>query len=69
MTLVKTHDFKFETLNWEQYTRYAQTIVDLSWFRNWLSHLTGTHTLKLKQDRLEALRIELTGCKYIGNKR
>ncbi|MFE3868043.1 3-phosphoshikimate 1-carboxyvinyltransferase [Flavobacterium sp. LS2P90] len=63
MTLVKQSDFKPETLNLELNNTpdIAQTIVVTCLGLGIGCHLTGLHTLKIKEtDRLEALRIELT---------
>jgi 3-phosphoshikimate 1-carboxyvinyltransferase len=63
MTLVKTHDFKFEDVDFELNNTpdIAQTIVVTCLGLGIGCHLTGLHTLKIKEtDRLEALRIELT---------
>ncbi|HEY4628640.1 MAG TPA: 3-phosphoshikimate 1-carboxyvinyltransferase, partial [Flavobacterium sp.] len=63
MTLVKQPDFKPETLNLELNNTpdIAQTIVVTCLGFGIGCHLTGLHTLKIKEtDRLEALRIELT---------
>ena len=63
MTLVKQPNFKFETLNLELNNTpdIAQTIVVTCLGLGIGCHLTGLHTLKIKEtDRLEALRIELT---------
>ncbi|TRX42269.1 3-phosphoshikimate 1-carboxyvinyltransferase [Flavobacterium restrictum] len=63
MTLVKQPDFKLETLNLELNNTpdIAQTIVVTCLGLGIGCHLTGLHTLKIKEtDRLEALRIELT---------
>jgi 3-phosphoshikimate 1-carboxyvinyltransferase len=63
MTLVKQSDFKFETVNFELNNTpdIAQTIVVTCLGLGIGCHLTGLHTLKIKEtDRLEALRIELT---------
>ncbi|MFQ3173655.1 MAG: 3-phosphoshikimate 1-carboxyvinyltransferase [Flavobacterium sp.] len=63
MTLVKLSDFKFETVNFELNNTpdIAQTIVVTCLGLGIGCHLTGLHTLKIKEtDRLEALRIELT---------
>ncbi|MBF7091240.1 3-phosphoshikimate 1-carboxyvinyltransferase [Flavobacterium sp. ALJ2] len=63
MTLVKLPDFKFETVNFELNNTpdIAQTIVVTCLGLGIGCHLTGLHTLKIKEtDRLEALRIELT---------
>jgi 3-phosphoshikimate 1-carboxyvinyltransferase len=63
MTLVKQPDFKPETLNLELNNTpdIAQTIVVTCLGLGIGCHLTGLHTLKIKEtDRLEALRIELT---------
>jgi 3-phosphoshikimate 1-carboxyvinyltransferase len=63
MTLVKQSDFKFEDVNFELNNTpdIAQTIVVTCLGLGIGCHLTGLHTLKIKEtDRLEALRIELT---------
>ncbi|MGK0295884.1 MAG: 3-phosphoshikimate 1-carboxyvinyltransferase [Ulvibacter sp.] len=63
MTLVKRPDFKLETLNLELNNTpdIAQTIVVTCLGLGIGCHLTGLHTLKIKEtDRLEALQIELT---------
>ena len=63
MTLVKQPNFKFEKLNLDLNNTpdIAQTIVVTSLGLGIGCHLTGLHTLKIKEtDRLEALRIELT---------
>jgi 3-phosphoshikimate 1-carboxyvinyltransferase len=63
MTLVKRPDFKLETVNFELNNTpdIAQTIVVSCLGLGIGCHLTGLHTLKIKEtDRLEALRIELT---------
>ena len=63
MTLVKQPNFKFERLNLDLNNTpdIAQTIVVTSLGLGICCHLTGLHTLKIKEtDRLEALRIELT---------
>jgi 3-phosphoshikimate 1-carboxyvinyltransferase len=63
MTLVKMPDFKLETLTLELNNTpdIAQTIVVTCLGLGIGCHLTGLHTLKIKEtDRLEALRIELT---------
>lgn len=63
MTLVKQTDFKLETVNFELNNTpdIAQTIVVTCLGLGIGCHLTGLHTLKIKEtDRLEALRIELT---------
>lgn len=63
MTLVKLPKFKPETLNLELNNTpdIAQTIVVTCLGLGIGCHLTGLHTLKIKEtDRLEALRIELT---------
>ena len=63
MTLVKQPNFKFERLNLglNNTPDIAQTIVVTSLGLGIGCHLTGLHTLKIKEtDRLEALRIELT---------
>ncbi len=63
MTLVKAPNFKFATLNLDLNNTpdIAQTIVVTCLGLGIGCHLTGLHTLKIKEtDRLEALRIELT---------
>jgi 3-phosphoshikimate 1-carboxyvinyltransferase len=63
MTLVKQPDFKPKALNLELNNTpdIAQTIVVTCLGLGIGCHLTGLHTLKIKEtDRLEALRIELT---------
>lgn len=63
MTLVKQPNFKFERLNLDLNNTpdIAQTIVVTCLGLGIGCHLTGLHTLKIKEtDRLEALRIELT---------
>ena len=63
ITLKKQHNFKPETLNLELNNTpdIAQTIVVTCLGLGIGCHLTGLHTLKIKEtDRLEALRIELT---------
>jgi 3-phosphoshikimate 1-carboxyvinyltransferase len=63
MTLVKQQNFKLETVNLELNNTpdIAQTIVVTCLGLGIGCHLTGLHTLKIKEtDRLEALRIELT---------
>lgn len=63
MTLVKQSDFKAENLNLDLNNTpdIAQTIVVTCLGLGIGCHLTGLHTLKIKEtDRLEALRIELT---------
>jgi 3-phosphoshikimate 1-carboxyvinyltransferase len=63
MTLKKQPNFKHETLNLELNNTpdIAQTIVVTCLGLGIGCHLTGLHTLKIKEtDRLEALRIELT---------
>lgn len=63
MTLVKQPDFKYETVNFDLNNTpdIAQTIVVTCLGLGIGCHLTGLHTLKIKEtDRLEALRIELT---------
>jgi 3-phosphoshikimate 1-carboxyvinyltransferase len=63
MTLVKQENFKHETVNFELNNTpdIAQTIVVTCLGLGIGCHLTGLHTLKIKEtDRLEALRIELT---------
>jgi 3-phosphoshikimate 1-carboxyvinyltransferase len=63
MTLVKQKNFKFEDVNFDLNNTpdIAQTIVVTCLGLGIGCHLTGLHTLKIKEtDRLEALRIELT---------
>jgi 3-phosphoshikimate 1-carboxyvinyltransferase len=63
ITLTKQQNFKPETLNLELNNTpdIAQTIVVTCLGLGIGCHLTGLHTLKIKEtDRLEALRIELT---------
>ncbi|MFB0910363.1 MAG: 3-phosphoshikimate 1-carboxyvinyltransferase, partial [Flavobacterium sp.] len=63
MTLDKVPDFKFRNVNFELNNTpdIAQTIVVTCLGLGIGCHLTGLHTLKIKEtDRLEALRIELT---------
>ena len=63
ITLVKQPNFKIETLNLDLNNTpdIAQTIVVTCLGLGIGCHLTGLHTLKIKEtDRLEALRIELT---------
>ncbi len=63
MTLIKQKNFKFETVNFDLNNTpdIAQTIVVTCLGLGIGCHLTGLHTLKIKEtDRLEALRIELT---------
>lgn len=63
ITLVKLPNFKLETLNIDLNNTpdIAQTIVVTCLGLGIGCHLTGLHTLKIKEtDRLEALRIELT---------
>jgi 3-phosphoshikimate 1-carboxyvinyltransferase len=63
ITLTKLQNFKPETLNLELNNTpdIAQTIVVTCLGLGIGCHLTGLHTLKIKEtDRLEALRIELT---------
>ena len=63
MTLTKMPNFKLETLNLDLNNTpdIAQTIVVTCLGLGIGCHLTGLHTLKIKEtDRLEALRIELT---------
>jgi 3-phosphoshikimate 1-carboxyvinyltransferase len=63
ITLTKQSDFKFEDVNFELNNTpdIAQTIVVTCLGLGIGCHLTGLHTLKIKEtDRLEALRIELT---------
>ncbi|WP_413999415.1 3-phosphoshikimate 1-carboxyvinyltransferase [Flavobacterium sp. W1B] len=63
ITLTKQKDFNFEDVNFELNNTpdIAQTIVVTCLGLGIGCHLTGLHTLKIKEtDRLEALRIELT---------
>ena len=63
LTLTKDVDFKAQTLNLDLNNTpdIAQTIVVTCLGLGIGCHLTGLHTLKIKEtDRLEALRIELT---------
>lgn len=63
MTLSKKYNFDFETINLDLNNTpdIAQTIVVTCLGLGIGCHLTGLHTLKIKEtDRLEALRIELT---------
>lgn len=63
MTLVKQQNFKYETVNFELNNTpdIAQTIVVTCLGLGIGCHLTGLHTLKIKEtDRLEALQTELT---------
>lgn len=63
MTLEKVADFNYEDVNFELNNTpdIAQTIVVTCLGLGIGCHLTGLHTLKIKEtDRLEALRIELT---------
>jgi len=63
MTLEKVSGFKYEDVNFELNNTpdIAQTIVVTCLGLGIGCHLTGLHTLKIKEtDRLEALRIELT---------
>lgn len=63
MTLVKQENFNYKTVNFELNNTpdIAQTIVVTCLGLGIGCHLTGLHTLKIKEtDRLEALRIELT---------
>lgn len=63
MTLVKQENFNYVTVNFELNNTpdIAQTIVVTCLGLGIGCHLTGLHTLKIKEtDRLEALRIELT---------
>ncbi|GGF18687.1 3-phosphoshikimate 1-carboxyvinyltransferase [Flavobacterium limi] len=63
MMLVKQPDFKLETVNFDLNNTpdIAQTIVVTCLGLGIGCHLTGLHTLKIKEtDRLEALKIELT---------
>jgi 3-phosphoshikimate 1-carboxyvinyltransferase len=63
ITLVKQSNFKLESVNFDLNNTpdIAQTIVVTCLGLGIGCHLTGLHTLKIKEtDRLEALRIELT---------
>ena len=63
ITLTKLTDFKYQTLNLDlnHTPDIAQTIVVSCFGLGIGCHLTGLHTLKIKEtDRLEALKIELT---------
>ena len=63
ITLVKQPNFNFESVNFDLNNTpdIAQTIVVTCLGLGIGCHLTGLHTLKIKEtDRLEALRIELT---------
>jgi 3-phosphoshikimate 1-carboxyvinyltransferase len=63
ITLVKQPNFKLQTLNLDLNNTpdIAQTIVVTCLGLGIGCHLTGLHTLKIKEtDRLEALRIEMT---------
>ena len=63
MTLVKQANFELKTLNLDLNNTpdIAQTIVVTCLGLGIGCHLTGLHTLKIKEtDRLEALRIEMT---------
>ncbi|TRX30609.1 3-phosphoshikimate 1-carboxyvinyltransferase [Flavobacterium sp. ZT3R18] len=63
LTLTKQSDFEYKDLNLELNNTpdIAQTIVVTCLGLGIGCHLTGLHTLKIKEtDRLEALRIELT---------
>lgn len=63
MTLEKVDGFKYQDVNFELNNTpdIAQTIVVTCLGLGIGCHLTGLHTLKIKEtDRLEALRIELT---------
>ncbi len=63
ITLTKQSNFQFEDVNFELNNTpdIAQTIVVTCLGVGIGCHLTGLHTLKIKEtDRLEALRIELT---------
>ena len=63
ITLVKNPNFKFESVNFDLNNTpdIAQTIVVTCLGLGIGCHLTGLHTLKIKEtDRLQALRIELT---------
>lgn len=63
LILEKQADFKFESVNFDLNNTpdIAQTIVVTCFGLGIGCHLTGLHTLKIKEtDRLEALRIEMT---------
>jgi 3-phosphoshikimate 1-carboxyvinyltransferase len=63
LTLTKQSNFEYKDLNFELNNTpdIAQTIVVTCLGLGIGCHLTGLHTLKIKEtDRLEALRIELT---------
>lgn len=63
MTLTKQKNFNFESVNFDLNNTpdIAQTIVITCLGLGIGCHLTGLHTLKIKEtDRLEALRIEMT---------
>lgn len=63
ITLTKLTDFKYQTLNLDlnHTPDIAQTIVVTCFGLGIGCHLTGLHTLKIKEtDRLEALKVELT---------
>jgi 3-phosphoshikimate 1-carboxyvinyltransferase len=63
LTLTKQSDFEYKDVNFELNNTpdIAQTIVVTCLGLGIGCHLTGLHTLKIKEtDRLEALRIELT---------
>ncbi len=63
MTLTQQENFKFESVNFDLNNTpdIAQTIVVTCLGLGIGCHLTGLHTLKIKEtDRLEALHIELT---------
>jgi 3-phosphoshikimate 1-carboxyvinyltransferase len=63
ITLIKKSDFNFESVTFDLNNTpdIAQTIVVTCLGLGLGCHLTGLHTLKIKEtDRLEALRIELT---------
>jgi len=63
LTLTKQSDFEYKDVNFELNNTpdIAQTIVVTCLGLGIGCHLTGLHTLKIKEtDRLEALRVELT---------
>jgi 3-phosphoshikimate 1-carboxyvinyltransferase len=63
LTLTKQSDFEYKDINFELNNTpdIAQTIVVTCLGLGIGCHLTGLHTLKIKEtDRLEALRVELT---------
>jgi 3-phosphoshikimate 1-carboxyvinyltransferase len=64
MTLVKTHDFKFEDVDFELNTLILHKLL-LSLVLVRYGCLTGLHTLKIKEtDRLEALKLSLQRAEY-----